>query len=157
MPPQHSVSDIRLRNIVTCLTPAVTFLKDVHDTFGTPFIPAIAGTTLSLMTLVQTVKRNKDECAQLMEKIHSLLYGVINLHMQSGAAGTLPPAMMYHIGKFAETLHKIHAFIEAQQDGNTIKHFFRQSEMSALLKNCHAGLQEAHLLDPTLDSSLGKT
>lgn len=53
MPPQHSVLDNRLRNIVTCLTPAVTFLKDLHDTFGTPFITAIAGTTLSLMAIVQ--------------------------------------------------------------------------------------------------------
>ncbi|KAJ7805482.1 hypothetical protein B0H13DRAFT_1930165 [Mycena leptocephala] len=30
-----------------------------------------------------------------------------------------------------------------QQDGSKIKHFFRQSEMSTLLKDCHSGLEEA--------------
>ncbi|KAJ7110852.1 hypothetical protein C8R44DRAFT_742636 [Mycena epipterygia] len=38
---------------------------------------------------------------------------------------------------------QIHTFVEAQQDGNRIKDFFQQAEMSTLLKGCHAGLQQA--------------
>jgi hypothetical protein len=52
------------------------------------------------------------------------------------------------------TLHKIHTFVEAQQNGNKIKSFFHQGEMSTLLKECKAGLQQGfvifqvgHLLD----------
>jgi hypothetical protein len=40
------------------------------------------------------------------------------------------------------TLHKIHAFVEAQQNGSKVKSFFRQGEMSTLLKECKAGLQQ---------------
>ncbi|KAJ7816036.1 hypothetical protein B0H13DRAFT_1923807 [Mycena leptocephala] len=37
---------------------------------------------------------------------------------------------------------EIHAFIEAQQNGSKIKRFFRQGEMSRLLKECKLGLQQ---------------
>jgi hypothetical protein len=41
------------------------------------------------------------------------------------------------------TLCKINSFVEVQRDGNKIKHFFRQSEMNTLLKQCHTGLEQA--------------
>ena len=41
------------------------------------------------------------------------------------------------------TLHKIHTFVEAQQEKIGIKQFFRQGEMNALLKNCTTGLDQA--------------
>ncbi|KAJ7099046.1 P-loop containing nucleoside triphosphate hydrolase protein [Mycena crocata] len=41
------------------------------------------------------------------------------------------------------TLHKIHTYVEAQQDKSHIRQFFRKGEMKILLKDCHAGLQEA--------------
>ena len=95
-----------------------------------------------------------------MENIHGLLYAIINLQMKSETAGSLPLATLYHIGKFTEystyiatsrlfsdhlcrTLHKIHTYVEAAQEGNRLKHFFRQSEMNTLFKGCRAGLQEA--------------
>jgi hypothetical protein len=40
------------------------------------------------------------------------------------------------------TLHKVHTFVEAQQNSSKVKKFFRQGEMSTLLKNCKAGLQQ---------------
>jgi hypothetical protein len=40
------------------------------------------------------------------------------------------------------TLHKIHTFVEAQQNSSKLKIFFRQSEMGTLLKDCKAGLQQ---------------
>ncbi|KAJ7430254.1 P-loop containing nucleoside triphosphate hydrolase protein [Mycena galericulata] len=42
-----------------------------------------------------------------------------------------------------KTIHKIHAYAEAQQGGNIIKQLFRQNEMSTLLKDCYAGVQHA--------------
>jgi hypothetical protein len=36
----------------------------------------------------------------------------------------------------------MHNFIEAHQKGSKIRFFFRQSESSALLKECKVGLQQ---------------
>ncbi|KAJ7142538.1 hypothetical protein C8R44DRAFT_924127 [Mycena epipterygia] len=137
-----TATQIRVKSIVACLAPTLTLLNELRD-FGIPFIPAMSSTTLSLITALQNVKRNKEECIQLMENIHGILYAIINLHIQSEATGILPPAMLDHVGSFAETLHKIHTFLEAQQDGNKIKFFFRQNEINKLHKNCRAGLEEA--------------
>jgi hypothetical protein len=41
------------------------------------------------------------------------------------------------------TLHKVHTFVEAQQEKMGIKMFFRQGEMTTLLKNCTTGLEQA--------------
>ncbi|KAJ6563061.1 P-loop containing nucleoside triphosphate hydrolase protein [Mycena vulgaris] len=78
-----------------------------------------------------------------METIYELLHGIVNLHMKSEPFGHLSPEILHHLAKFTETMHKIHTFVEVQQDRNKIKHFFRQSEMNTLLKECRTGLQQA--------------
>jgi hypothetical protein len=50
----------------------------------------------------QTVKRNKDGCAQLMEDIHRIIYAIIDLHMRSEPWGELSPEVLHYIGKFTE-------------------------------------------------------
>ncbi|KAJ6557060.1 hypothetical protein DFH09DRAFT_1084408 [Mycena vulgaris] len=142
MPHPPTILDIRLTNIVACLTPAFTILNDLHDSCGTPFLPLISSIALASMALLQTVKRNKEDCVQIMEHVHGVLYAIVNLHLKSETGGHLSPVTLHHIGKFTETLGKIHAFLEAQQDGNKIKQFFRQGEMKTMLQNCRAGLQE---------------
>ncbi|KAJ7939814.1 hypothetical protein B0H13DRAFT_1850578 [Mycena leptocephala] len=78
-----------------------------------------------------------------MENIPQILYAIADLHIHSETAGSLHPALLDHIGTFTGTLHKIHTFVDAQQDGSKIKYFFRQSEMSTLLKECRCGLDQA--------------
>ncbi|KAJ7124359.1 hypothetical protein C8R44DRAFT_917012 [Mycena epipterygia] len=143
MPHDPTATKIRLTTIISCLTPAVTILNELHDGFGTPFVQAISSTTLSLILTAQNVKRNKDQVMQLMESIHAIIYAIVNLHIVSEPVGSLSPGTLDHVGKFAETLRKIHVFVEAQHDGNKIKHFFRQSEMSTLLKECRKELEHA--------------
>ncbi|KAJ7349609.1 hypothetical protein DFH08DRAFT_806959 [Mycena albidolilacea] len=132
---QPNISEVRLINMIDCLKCAVALLHDLHDGFGTPFVLAISSTTESLMTTLQ--------CIQLMGNIHGLIYAIVDLHLKSEPVGTVPPAMLGNIGKFTITLHKIHTFIQAQQDGNKFKYFFRQGEMNNLLKDCHTELQLA--------------
>jgi hypothetical protein len=48
----------------------------------------------------QNVKKRKDECVQLLENIHQLLYAIINLHIKS--AGTMSPENLYEIARFTE-------------------------------------------------------
>ncbi|KAJ7886832.1 hypothetical protein B0H14DRAFT_1295912 [Mycena olivaceomarginata] len=143
MPHRPTVADVRLDKIIGLLTPTLTLLRELNDAFGPPFIQTISSTVEALINMVQNVKRNKNECVQLMEKIHEILYAIIHLHLKSETVGSLLPAMLYDIGKFTDTLHKIYTFLEAQQDGNRIKHLLRNNEMQTLLKSCHAGLKEA--------------
>ncbi|KAJ7495086.1 hypothetical protein FB451DRAFT_1163820 [Mycena latifolia] len=140
---QPTITDIRLNNTIACLTPTLALLDELSDTFGTPFVPAISNTTLSLISAVQNVKRNKDDCIQLLENVYQLLCAIINLHIKSEIKGSLDPTALDHVGKFTETLHKIHTFVEAQQDRSKIMHFFRQTETKTLLGECRAGLLQA--------------
>ncbi|KAJ7469043.1 hypothetical protein FB451DRAFT_1255624 [Mycena latifolia] len=134
---------MRLNNIILCLRPALALLSDLQDAYGTPFLPAISSTTLTLINALQNIKKNKEECTQLMENVYGILYAIINLHVKSETVGDIPPAMLASIGAFTETLYKIHAFVEMQEEGNRIKHFFRQGEIRTQLKDCQTGMQQA--------------
>ncbi|KAF8134158.1 hypothetical protein K438DRAFT_1787256 [Mycena galopus ATCC 62051] len=143
MPHQPTLKEIRLNVITTCLTFSLPLLDELNEAFRPPFVQSITNTIQTLINSVQNVKQNKSECAQLIENIHQVLYAIVNLHMKSEPFGSLPPSMLDNVGKFLETLHKIYIFIEAQEQRNKIKHFFRNNEMKTLLQDCHAGLKQA--------------
>ncbi|KAJ6549689.1 hypothetical protein B0H19DRAFT_1378580 [Mycena capillaripes] len=143
MPHQHAVAENRLNNIVAYLTTALTLFGELNDVFGNSFVQPIEKTVLSLITAVRCVKRNRDESIRLIENIHQVLYAIVNPYINSETTGSVPPKVLAHIGGFAETLHKIYTFVEAQQDGSRIKHFFRHSEMNMLRKDCQNGLDQA--------------
>ncbi|KAJ7720182.1 hypothetical protein B0H16DRAFT_1793701 [Mycena metata] len=143
MPRQHAITEARIYGLIACLTPAVTLLDKLDDTFGPPFIRPIVKTVQALITGVQNVKRNKGDCFHLVESIHQVLYPIIRLHLKAETAGSLSPSVLDQIAQFTETLHKIYPFIEIQQDGNKIKQFFHQSEVNKLLKNCRRELDQA--------------
>ncbi|KAJ7894941.1 hypothetical protein B0H14DRAFT_2558969 [Mycena olivaceomarginata] len=109
---------------------------------------------------LQTVSKHKEDCVQLLEQIHKLLDPIMILHIKADAGGELPIEVLNHVGKFTgyfsgplvthytlttsiRILHKIYTFVEAQQKGSRVKSFFRQGEMSTLLKDCQAGLQQS--------------
>ncbi|KAJ6470468.1 hypothetical protein C8R45DRAFT_1166124 [Mycena sanguinolenta] len=153
MPRQPTVTEICLENLTACLTSAVTLLNELNDAFAPSFVQPISNTVASLLKLVQNIKQNKKECAELLENIHQVLFAIINLHIKSEAAGSLSPAMTEHVGRFMKTLHKIYIYIEAQQDRNKLKQLFRNIEMNNLVKGCRAELNEAKTIfevGPTL-------
>ncbi|KAJ6550650.1 hypothetical protein DFH09DRAFT_609721, partial [Mycena vulgaris] len=143
MPSQPIATEIRLNNILKWFTIAVDTLEVLASTFKTPFLGPISNTAKSLLTAVQTVKQNKSDCTQLLEQIYGLLYAIVAIHMKPDTAPDLSPSMLNNLGKFTDTLYKIHTFVEAQQEKSKIRHFFHQGEMSKLLKACKMGLQEA--------------
>ncbi|KAJ7806494.1 hypothetical protein B0H13DRAFT_1929594 [Mycena leptocephala] len=142
MPPQPTVTQIRLNIIKTCLTITANTLEILVGSLKTPFLEAISNTTQSLLKNIETVKQNKNECNQLLEQTYELLNTILRVHITSDMGGELPPSVLKHLGKFTETLHKVHTFVEAQQNGNKLKNFFHQGKMSTLLKDCKAGLQQ---------------
>ncbi|KAJ6546726.1 hypothetical protein DFH09DRAFT_1281831 [Mycena vulgaris] len=141
--PQPIATEIRLNNVLKCFTIAVDTLEVLANSFKTPFLEPISNTVKSLLIAVQTVKQNKSDCTQLLEQTYGLLYAIISLHVKPETGPDVSPSMLHCLGKFTDTLYKIHTFVEAQQDKSKIRHFFRQGEMSKLLKDCNLGLQEA--------------
>ncbi|KAJ7906629.1 hypothetical protein B0H13DRAFT_1880405 [Mycena leptocephala] len=142
MPPQPTVTQIRLNNIAACLTITANTLEILASSLKSPFLAGISNTTQSLSKKILTVRQNKNDCTQLLEQTYELLNGILMVYINSDTGAELPPSVMTHIGKFTETLQKIHTFVEAQQNGSTLKNFFRHGEMSKLLKDCRAGLQQ---------------
>ncbi|KAJ7758762.1 hypothetical protein B0H14DRAFT_3166032 [Mycena olivaceomarginata] len=144
-PHRPSASESRLSSIISYLTEALTLINDLKDAIDPAFIQTISSTTLPLITALQNVRRNKDECIQLTENVHQILCAIVNLYIKSDseAGGYVPPSMLANIGRFTETHQKTYRFVEAHQDRNKIKHLFRHSEMNALFKDCRAGLDEA--------------
>ncbi|KAJ7187254.1 hypothetical protein C8R46DRAFT_1274591, partial [Mycena filopes] len=143
MPPPPSLAEIRLKNTTTGLRAVINTLEIVSQSLHTPFLAAISVTTRSLLTSIEHIKQNANGCTRLLEQTYELLSAIITSHLDSDAAGELPPSTLTHLGKFTQTLHKIHTYVEAQQQGSRIKRFFRQGEMAALLRECDAGLQQA--------------
>ncbi|KAJ7712645.1 P-loop containing nucleoside triphosphate hydrolase protein, partial [Mycena olivaceomarginata] len=141
MPSQPTAGQVRLNNITTCLMMTINALQLLATNFDTPFLQAILNTTRSLLDHIQAVKQNKDSCVQLMEKTYTLINAIIVVH-GSATSGVLPPTILENIGKFTETLHKIHTFVEAQRTGNKIKKFLRQGELSMLFRDCQSGLKQ---------------
>ncbi|KAJ7457460.1 hypothetical protein FB451DRAFT_1142703 [Mycena latifolia] len=142
MPLPPTAAQSRLNNIVTSLNPAVITLDVMMESLETPFLRPISITLHSLMIAVQTIQRNHDECAKMLEQIHELLYAIIWVHVKSDTGGELSPMMLDNLGRFTETLHKIYTFVEAEGEKSKIKQFFRHGEMKTLLKACNTGLEQ---------------
>ncbi|KAJ7699731.1 hypothetical protein B0H16DRAFT_1749316 [Mycena metata] len=143
MPHQLTSSEARINNLTAHLTPILNLLVDLNDAFCPPLVQAIIKTTEALIAGVQNVKRNKDQCLQLVESIHPVLFAILRIHLESEAVGSLPPAILEDVAEFTNTLHKSYTCIEMQRNGNKIRQFFRQSEAHGLLKECQNKLDQA--------------
>ncbi|KAJ7030854.1 hypothetical protein C8F04DRAFT_1365441 [Mycena alexandri] len=142
MPRQPTITEARLNNISTCVAITASTLNVLVDTLKISGLEAILNTTQSLLKLLKTVKQEKNECAELMEQTHNLLNAIIGVYVKSDIGVELLPSTLNEIANFTQTLHKIHTFVEAQHSGSRVKKFFRQGELSGLLKDCKAGLQQ---------------
>ncbi|KAJ7609912.1 hypothetical protein FB45DRAFT_804863 [Roridomyces roridus] len=144
MPPgQPTGLEILVNRTVASIKAVVPLLDELHDGLAPPFVQAIAHTALALIAGLQTVKKNREQCARLSENIHSVMHAIAEVYLRTETPGSIPPATMNQVAKFTGTIHKIHAFVEAQLDKSRIKHFFRQSEMNALLEECRDGMRDA--------------
>ncbi|KAJ7799887.1 hypothetical protein B0H14DRAFT_3156281 [Mycena olivaceomarginata] len=137
MPPKIAASDI-----TACFSVTLKTLEVLAVNLNTPFLEVISATIQSLLENIGAVKQNKNECSLLMEQAYSLLDAIVFAHMKLDTGGELPVNILHHIGRFGETLHKIHTFVEAQQSNSKIRRFFRQGEMNILLRDCKTGLQQ---------------
>ncbi|KAJ7030855.1 hypothetical protein C8F04DRAFT_1365443 [Mycena alexandri] len=145
MPRQATITEARLNNVSTCLTITVNTLNVLVNNLKMSGLEAILNTTQSLLKMVQTIKQDKDDCAELFEHIHQVLSAIIGVYIKSDTGAELPPSTLNQIAKFTDvfrTLHGVHTFVEAQQSGSKVKKFFRQGELSTLFRHCTAELQQ---------------
>ncbi|KAJ7730816.1 hypothetical protein B0H16DRAFT_1696911 [Mycena metata] len=142
MPHYPTLTEVRSNNISKRMAITVNTLDVLVNTLNVSGLEAISNTTQSLLGLMETIKQDKSDCVELMEHTHQFLNAIIGVYIKSDTGAELPPSTLNQIAKFTETLHKIHTFVEAQQSGSKIKKFFRQGELSVLLKGCKEGLQQ---------------
>ncbi|KAJ7109590.1 hypothetical protein C8R43DRAFT_962591 [Mycena crocata] len=120
---QPTLTQIRLNNIIMHFTSAVKTFEILAEALPAPFLEPISRTSRSLLAAVQIIHQNKTDCAQLVEKSYGLLYSIVSIHVKSTTGLELPPSI---------TLHKIHTYVEAQQDKNKIRHLFRHGLQEAM-------------------------
>ncbi|KAJ7481734.1 hypothetical protein FB451DRAFT_136279 [Mycena latifolia] len=119
----------------------VSTLREVSDGLDTPFLRTISGVAALILTTVQSVRTNKEECAQMVEDISEIISAIIRLCVD--ANGVLPPSILDSIGRFTETLQKFQSFMRTQQDQGKLKRLFKNQENTAQLEECKAALKQA--------------
>ncbi|KAJ7027712.1 hypothetical protein C8F04DRAFT_1293724 [Mycena alexandri] len=137
-----NIHQVQLDDTRTSLTIFATTLQILASNLCLPYLEPISNTIQSVASMVETIKQNKKHCLKLMDHSQQLVMRIIALYLEADGGMELPASTLNHIGMFTETLHKVHVFVEAQQTSSKVKAFFRQNEMSALLKGCLAGLQQ---------------
>ncbi|KAJ7776300.1 hypothetical protein B0H16DRAFT_1684195 [Mycena metata] len=133
----HAQSDL----IIQYASWAASAVKDVSDTKGVPFMGTTAALCQAIFKLVQTVKSNMAESIALIEQIHAVLCAIMNLCVTSETDGVLPPAILYNIARFTETLQKIYTFLKAQQGIGKIRRMLKHIDNSSQLVACKMELQ----------------
>ncbi|KAF8207072.1 hypothetical protein K438DRAFT_1815632 [Mycena galopus ATCC 62051] len=118
---------------------AVNALQEVSDSYNAPFLGTISGVTNAIMSTVQSVKSNQEECMRMVEQIHSILCILARLCVNH--KGVFPPSMLGNIGRFAESLQKIQSFMQTQKDQGKFKRLLKTQENAAQLENCKASLK----------------
>ncbi|KAF7343150.1 NB-ARC domain-containing protein [Mycena venus] len=110
------------------------------DSAKNPFLKGIAGISILLLEMVQTVKANKSQCLNMLEQIHEIIFAIIDI-LSDGSV--LPPTVLHSLSAFFDTLQKVHAFVRSQVDFSLFRRVLRYSETTALLEDCNVGLQHA--------------
>ncbi|KAJ6549061.1 P-loop containing nucleoside triphosphate hydrolase protein [Mycena vulgaris] len=129
-------------SLLTYATTAARFLQDIaKSTNSVPFLSVIAGVTILILETVESVKKHKDKCMQMVERICDILSALVNSRGDNEIP--FPPAMLHATAEFAETLQKVQSFIRGQQDMGTIKRLLRTAESAVQLEECDAGLTRA--------------
>ncbi|KAJ7775482.1 hypothetical protein B0H16DRAFT_1713070 [Mycena metata] len=102
MPRQQTTIEVRLDNILKCVTIAVNTLDVLVNNLKIPGLEAMVNTTQSLLELAQTIKQDKNECAELMEQTQVILSAIIGVYIKSDTGIELPPRTLNEIGTFTQ-------------------------------------------------------
>ncbi|KAJ7242073.1 hypothetical protein C8J57DRAFT_1726465 [Mycena rebaudengoi] len=139
--PRLGAASRKYDNLLGHVASTVRTLQEISSEIDAPFIRAISGVTDLILTTVQSVQTNKEQCMLMLDQIHEILCAIINICVDG--KGVLPPSTLQNIGRFAETLQKIQGFMRTQQDQGKLKRLFKAQENNALLEICKSELRQA--------------
>ncbi|KAJ7695054.1 hypothetical protein B0H17DRAFT_1056189 [Mycena rosella] len=95
-------SALNLYDLLHYTRVSATALQDLADATGAPFLKTVAGVSLSISSMIQDVRMNRERCVRMLQGIHKLLCGIATLCVRSGHG--LSPKMLDNIGSFAQYL-----------------------------------------------------
>ncbi|KAF7357062.1 hypothetical protein MSAN_01299900 [Mycena sanguinolenta] len=72
----NNSTETRLGNLTICLTIVTETLEVLVQTVDVPFMKTIYLTTQSISQMIQNIKQNKQDCAELLEQVYSLLNSI---------------------------------------------------------------------------------
>ncbi|KAJ7471433.1 hypothetical protein B0H11DRAFT_2039968 [Mycena galericulata] len=136
-------SRFKAENVLQNATVAAGALRNMSESSQVPFLSSVSAISFAILSVVQSVKVNKDQCMLMIEQIHELLWSIVDVCVNLKTGDFLPPSTLNNIGHFARTLQKILSFVEDMVKMGTLKRFFRQGENAQQLKECKEGLQHA--------------
>ncbi|KAJ7742724.1 hypothetical protein DFH07DRAFT_925515 [Mycena maculata] len=122
---------------------AATTVRDIAESAHVPFLVSVAVLSLSITKNVQLLKANREECFRMVEQIHEILCAIVKQYSNLQMDGVLPPKLLHDIGNFAQTLQKLHVFIEAQQRMGKIRQFIKQLDINLQIRSCKTEMQIA--------------
>ncbi|KAJ7192413.1 P-loop containing nucleoside triphosphate hydrolase protein, partial [Mycena pura] len=133
----------RLDKLVQYITVTATTVSEIAGNANVPFLEAAAMGTTAILNTVQVShdRSNEEQVMTMLEKIHEILCAIIHLYAHCQTDGALPPALLYDIAKFTETLQKIYGFMKSQQGIGKIKQLFKQFDPATQLKAWEEELQ----------------
>ncbi|KAJ7210156.1 hypothetical protein GGX14DRAFT_626548 [Mycena pura] len=133
----------RLEKLVQYTTVTATTVREIAGNANVPFLEAAAMGTTAILNTVQAYRdrSNEEQVATMLEQIHEILCAMIHLYVDCQTDGALPPAQLYDIAKFTETLQNIYGLMKSQQGIAKIKQLFKQFDPARQLKVCQEELQ----------------
>ncbi|KAJ7728699.1 hypothetical protein DFH07DRAFT_782146 [Mycena maculata] len=103
-----------------------------------------------------TVRTNKTQCLQLLERVHQIVRALINLlgdaerhggrvagSARAFGGGGMPPMMIRAVDQFSATLTVLHEVLREQAGAGLFMRVVRYAETRDRLAECDAGLQQA--------------
>ncbi|KAK7053535.1 NB-ARC domain-containing protein [Favolaschia claudopus] len=116
-------------------------LREASIVTQTPFLNSISTLSLTIISMVQNVKLQRDRYLRIVEGIHQVLCALTSLCVDSEHIRS--PKTLEEIAHYAGTLQKLHSCLRAQQELGTLKRLFKQSEITLQLDQCEKELNVA--------------
>ncbi|KAJ7162858.1 hypothetical protein C8R46DRAFT_1352719 [Mycena filopes] len=133
----------RATNLIEYTSFAATTLREIARSAQIPFLLTAASLTGMILDCVRAVKTAKESTLEIVAQIHEILCAIISLYSENVVSQSLPPSLLYDIGRFTETLQKIFTLMKAQQEMGKIKQLLKHTENALQWDICKAGLQAA--------------
>ncbi|KAF7326307.1 hypothetical protein MKEN_00484100 [Mycena kentingensis (nom. inval.)] len=145
MPP---ASDDRLKSSLAYIGVASRLFNDAAGASESELLETLGRTVGALVVAAQNIRQHNQQCSDLLEDVQCILGSLISIyHVGIDPTATESEQTKQNLKIFLETLHKLYAYLSAQQAAQGFfRQIFRQSEIAQLLDGCQKGLQHAKLL-----------